>query len=116
MKILRAINQYGAVYICLAGVFAVAGSSHFDAVEDGQRHLSSVYARDVRAIAAVIDLVAAHFWVALAYLVLGVVAVAFLQIRKRPSWTYWLAALTFCAPCLLYWSACMYYAATLAAP
>jgi type II secretory pathway component PulF len=55
---------------------------------------------------ALIDLVADYWWVAVAYFVLVAAAVAFLQVRGRPAWTYWLAAALFCVPCVAYWFPC----------
>ncbi len=116
--ILRAINRYGAVYACLGGSFALSWSSHcmaFEKMKADTRLVTLVNERTVRSIARLIDWVAAHSWLAVAYFIAVVAFVAFLQIRGRPPWTHWLAALSFCGPCLLYWSVCMYCATVLAA-
>jgi hypothetical protein len=63
--------------------------------------------RTLRAM-ALIDWVAANWWLAAAYAFLPVACVAFLQIRGRPSWTYWPAAALFCLPCVVYWVPCAY--------
>ena len=57
-----------------------------------------------------IDLVAANFWLALAYAVLVVAAVGFSQFRRHPAWSYWLTAVILCVPCLLYSWKCVYIA------
>ncbi len=49
---------------------------------------------------ALIDWVTAHSWLANAYVVLVVAAVAFAQVRGHPAWTYWLTALILCIPCV----------------
>jgi hypothetical protein len=116
--VLRTINKNGAVYLCMGGSLAMSWSSHCIAVEKTKaykRQLTFTNDAALRSIASVIDWIAANRWLAIAYIFLVVASVAFLQIRRRPPWTHWLAALCLCAPCLFYWSACAYYATALLA-
>jgi hypothetical protein len=55
---------------------------------------------------AVLDFTAAHFWLPAGYMALVFAAVGFLQFRRRPAWTCWLAALVFSIPSLAYAAAC----------
>jgi hypothetical protein len=117
-RIVGATNRYGAVYTCLGGSFALSWSSHcmaFEKMNADHRLVTLVNDHTVRTIARMMDWVAAHSWLAVAYFIAVVAFVTFLQIRGRPPWTHWLAALSFCGPCLLYWSARMLCATLLVA-
>ena len=76
------------------------------------RHFLVMNGQTLKAM-ALIDLVADNWWLALAYFVMVVAAVAFLQIRGRPAWTYWVTAVFFCIPCFAYWFPCAYIAGKL---
>ena len=115
--ILREINRHAAIYVCLAVFFAFCWFIHFAAyLKMGacNRQFAVMNDETLRAM-ALIDWITVHFWLAIAYVLLVIASVAFLQIRGRRPWTHWVAALSLCGPCLLYWSACMYCATVLAA-
>ena len=101
------MQKHPAIYVCLAVLFALCWLSHCLArlamgICD-RRLLVSV--KTQRAM-ALIDWVGDYWWLAIAYFGLVVAAVAFLQVRGRPAWTYWLAAALFCIPCFAYWFPC----------
>ena len=108
--VLIAINRHAAIYVCLALFFALCWLIHHLALlrmEMCNRQFLLMNDRTVRAM-AVIDLIAANSWWAIAYIVLVVAAVAFLQIRGYQPWTYWAIAMFFCLPCIVYWWPCIY--------
>ena len=115
--ILAAIQRCAAVYVCLAAFFAICWFIHFAAsmkMEFCNRQFALMNDKTLRAM-ALIDWVAAHAWLAIAYVFLTAASVVFLQIRGRPAWTYWLAAVVFCVPCVVYWLPCAYIAGKLLA-
>ena len=87
------------------GLVLVQSLSARRAMEICHRQFVVMNVRTLRTM-ALIDWVAGHWWLAMAYFVLVVAAVAFLQIRGRPAWTYWLTAALFCIPCVAYWFPC----------
>ena len=110
--ILRTIGKHAIIHACLAVIFAFSWFSHYLAwtrMEMCNRQFSIRNDRTMRTM-ALIDYMAANAWLAVAYAFLGFAAVVFLQIRARPPWTCWLTAVAFCAPCIVYWSACAYIA------
>ena len=112
MKI-ETINRHAAIYVCLAVFFATCWFLHHLArltlemcnqnAELREWALSND--RMVKA-TALVDWVAAHAWLAIAYVVLVVAAVVFAQVRGHPAWTYWLTAVILCIPCVVYWWPC----------
>jgi hypothetical protein len=105
----RAMNRR-AIYVCMAVFFALCWLSHYLArlaMEICNRQFLVTDGKTVRAM-ALIDWVAAHSWLAIAYIFLVLASVAFLQIRGRPPWTYWVTALLFCIPCFAYWLPCAF--------
>ena len=117
MKI-RAINRYAAIYECLAVFFAFCWFVHFAAcvkMNICDRHFTVMTEQTMKAM-TLIDWVTAHSWLALAYILLVVASVAFLQIRGRPQWTCWIAAAAYCIPCFVYWLPCAYIAGKLIGP
>jgi len=116
--ILGAINRYGAVYVCLAVFFAFCWFLHFAAflkMEGFSRHFAVMNDRTIRAM-GLIDWIAAHSWLAVAYAALVVGSVAFLQISGRPTWTCWATAIIYCVPCAVYCLPCLYISGKLIAP
>ncbi len=107
--ILKAIHKHAAIHECLAVFFAFCWFTHFAASlkMEMRSHFASMDDETLRDM-ALIDWVAAHSWVAIAYVLLVVASVAFLQIRGRPEWIYWLAAAVFCIPCVVYLDRCVY--------
>ena len=111
--ILTAINKHAAIYVCLAVFFAFCWFIHHLArltieirnPNADWRESDLTNDRMMKA-TALIDWVAAHSWLAIAYVVLVVAAVAFAQVRGHPAWTYWLTALILCIPCIVYWWPC----------
>ena len=111
--VLRAIIRRADVHIFLAMIFAATWFIHdlaFVRMEMCDRQFTSMDDRTIRAM-ALIDLIAANYWWAIAYALLAFAAAVFLQIRDRPPWTCWLTATSFCAPCMMYWIACAHIAA-----
>ncbi len=111
----RAIKRHAAIYVCLAVFFALCWFSHYlarRAMEICDRHFPAMNGKTLRAM-ALIDWVAAHWWLAAAYVFLVVAAIAFLQIRGRPPWTYWVTAALFSIPCFAYWLPCAFIAGKL---
>jgi len=107
---LRAISRRAPVHACWALCFAFSWWIHclaFVKMERCNRQFFSMDDRTLRTM-ALLDLVTTNYWAAIAYAFLAVAAVAFLQLRGRPPWTHWLAALIFCMPCIVYWTACGY--------
>jgi hypothetical protein len=105
--ILRAIGKR-AIYVCLVVFFALCWFSHYLArlaMEICNRHFLVMDGKTMRAM-ALIDWIAVHWWLAIAYVSLVVASVAFLQIRGRPPWTYWVTAVFFCIPGFAYWLPC----------
>ena len=105
--IVRALNKR-AIYVCMAVFFALCWFSHYLArlaMEICNRQFIVMDGKTLRAM-ALIDWVAVHWWLASAYVFLVVASVAFLQIRGRPPWTYWVTAALFCIPCFAYWLPC----------
>jgi hypothetical protein len=110
ITILRAIKRHAAIYACLAIFFAFSWLIHYSAflkMEGCHRQFALMTDRTLRAM-ALIDWVTANAWIAMAYVVLVVAAVAFAQFRGHPAWTYRLAALILCTPFLLYCGKCVY--------
>lgn len=115
--IFRTINKHSTVYVCLTGSFAMSWSAHCRAFKQMRGHgRLSVRVDDLTLenIASVVGWVAANYWLAAVYLFLVVASVAFLQFRRQPPWTHWLAATAFFIPAVAYWAASMYYAALVA--
>ena len=107
--ILEAINNT-VLHVCMAMFFAFCGFTHYMAVlnmEISKRQFAVMNDKTFWAM-ALIDWVAAHWWLAIAYVLLVVGSVAFLQFRGRPWWTSWLIAVILCIPCVVYWKACVY--------
>jgi hypothetical protein len=116
--ILKAINKCGAVHVCLGLCLALSWSAHCIAVEKMEAcnaHPPSLNDRALRSIATLVEWAASNHWPAFAYPALIVTFVVWLQIRGRPAWTHWLAALLLSVPSLVYWSASMYLATALTA-
>ena len=112
--ILRAMNRQ-AIYVCLAVFFALCWFSHCLArlaMETCKRQFLVMDGKTFRAM-ALVDWVAAHWWLAAAYVFLVLASVAFLQVRGRPAWTYWVTAMLFCIPGFAYWLPCAYLAGKL---
>jgi hypothetical protein len=110
--VFRAIIRHSGVHLILAMIFAATWFIHYVAItrmEMSDRQFASMDDGTMRAM-ALVDLLAVNYWWAISYALLAFAAVAFLQIRARPVWTYWLTAATFCAPCTLYWVACAHIA------
>jgi len=113
-RVFRAINRH-AIYVCMAVFFGLCWFSHYLArlaMEIYNRHFLAMNAKTLRAM-ALIDWVAAHGWLAMAYVFLVVTAVSFLQLRRRPPWTYWVTAILFSIPCFAYWVPCVFIAGKL---
>ena len=105
-------SQHAAIYVCMAVFFALCWFSHYLArlaMEVCDRHFLAMNGKTLRAM-ALIDWVAAHSWLAVAYVFLVVASVSFLQIRGRPAWTYWVTAALFSIPCFAYWVPCAFIA------
>jgi hypothetical protein len=110
---LKAINRHAAIYVCLAVFFGFCWFLHHLArltIEMCNRNAEwrewvSTNDRMTKAM-ALSDWVAAHSWLAIAYVVLVVAAVAFAQVRGHPAWSYWLTVLILCIPCVVYWWPC----------
>ena len=116
--ILAAINRHAAIYVCLAVFFAFCWFLHFAAslrMEICNRQFGLMNDKSLRAM-ALIDWVADHSWMAIAYVFLVVASIAFLQIRGRPAWSCWLTAALFCIPCIVYWLPCLYICGKLLGP
>lgn len=110
--VLRTIGKHANIHVCLAVIFAFSWFFHYMAymrMEMCNRQFFVMNDRTMRTM-ALIDYMAANPWLAIAYAFLAFAAVVFLQIRVRPPWTCWLTAAAFCAPCIVYWSACAYIA------
>ena len=108
--ILRAINRHAAIYVCLAVFLAFCWFTHYVAflkMEISNRQFAVMNDETLRAM-ALIDWVAAHLWLAIAYVVMVVAAIVFAQVRGYPAWAYWLTALILCIPCALYCGRCIY--------
>jgi hypothetical protein len=111
--VLKAINRHAAIYVCLAVFFALCRFFHHLArltleicnTDAHWREWALANDRMMKA-TALIDWVAAHSWLAIAYVVLVVAVVAFAQVRRHPAWTYWLTAVILCIPCVVYWWPC----------
>jgi len=113
--IFRAINKHAAIYICMTVFFALCLFSHYLArlaMEICNRRFLVMDGKTLRAM-ALIDWVASHAWLAMVYVFLVVASVAFLQIRGRPPWSYWVTAVLFCSPCFAYWLPCAFIAGKL---
>ena len=111
----RASKRRAAIYVCLAVFFALCWFSHYLArlaMDICGRHFPAMNVKTLRAM-ALIDWVAAHAWLALAYAFVVVAAVVFLEIRGRAPWTYWVTAVLFCIPCFAYWLPCVFIAGKL---
>ena len=105
--IFRAITKH-AIYACMAVFFALCWFSHYLArlaMEVCNRQFLVMNGKTLRAM-ALIDWVAAHWWLAVGYVFLVAASVAFLQIRGRRPWTYWATAVLFCIPGFAYWLPC----------
>ena len=110
--ILAAIWRHAVVHACLATLFAMCWFTHHVALlrmEICDRQFAMMNNRTWKSM-ALIDWVTAHSWLAIAYIVLAFVSVAFLQARRRPAWTWWVTALVYGIPCAVYWSPCAYIA------
>lgn len=110
--IFRAFARHAAIHVCLALFFGLCWFIHYLAVlkmEIGKRQFAVMNDKTLRAM-ALIDWLATHYWLAIGYVLLVVASVAFLQIRGRPPWTCWLAAVLFCLPCVVYCTTCAYIA------
>ena len=110
-----AISRHAAIYVCMVAFFALCWFSHYMArltMEICNRQFLVMNAKTLRAM-ALIDWVAGHSWLAVAYVFLVVASVAFLQIRRRPPWTYWVTAALFSIPCFAYWLPCAFIAGKL---
>ncbi len=111
--ILKAIYWNAGIYVCLAAFFALCWVFHHLArltIEICNRNAewrewALTSDRMIKA-TALVDWVAAHSYLAIAYVVLVVAAVAFAQIRGHPAWTYRLTAVLLCIPCVAYWWPC----------
>jgi len=108
----RTSKKHAAIYVCLAVFFALCWFGHYLArlaMEACNRQFLAMNGKTLRAM-ALIDWVAAHAWLALAYVFVVVAAVVFLQIRGRAPWTYWVTAALFCIPGFVYWLPCVFIA------
>jgi hypothetical protein len=106
----RAINRYADVYLWLAAFFAFCLFAHRVArliMEARDRQFALMDDKTLRTM-TLIDRVGDHSWLAIAYVVLVVGCVAFLQVRGRPAWTYGASAVLFGLPCILYGGACVH--------
>ena len=114
----RAINRHAAIYVCLAAFFGLGWIIHYLAflkMEICNRQFVVMNDKTLRAM-ALIDWVSAHSRLAIVYVFSVVASIAFLQIRGRPPWAYWLAAVLFCLPCVVYCTTCAYIANKLLGP
>ena len=110
--ILTVIRRHAGIYVCMAVFFAFCWLIHYAALlkmEICDRQFAVMNDGTLKAM-ALIDLVAAHPCLAIAYVALAFVSVAFLQVRRRPRWTWWGSALVYGIPCVVYWSPCAYIA------
>ncbi len=108
--ILHAINDCVSVHVCLAVFFAFCWFTHCAAwlkMEACERRFAVMNEGTLRTM-ALIDWIAANRGLVIAYVILAIGCVLFLQLRRRPSWTHWVTALTFCVPCLVYWRGCVH--------
>ena len=106
----RALSGHGAIYVCMAMFFTACWLIHCRTLlkmDRCHRQFSLLNDKTLRAV-ALLDWASAHSELAIAYVVLAIACVAFLQIRGRPGWTYWLTAALFCVPCVVYWWPCAY--------
>src|SRR4051794_15443503 len=111
--ILKTINRHTAIYLCLVLFFAFCWFIHYLARQTIEicnrnaewREWAMTNGRMVKA-TALIDWVAAHSSLAVAYAVLIVTVVAFSQSRRHPVWTFRLTALILCIPFVVYWWPC----------
>jgi hypothetical protein len=107
-----ATKRHAAIYVCLAVFFALCFFSHYLArltMERCNRQFA-VMNDKTRNTMILIDWVAANAWLAIAYCFVVVACVGFLQLRRRPPWTYWLTAAFFSIPGFAYWVPCAYIA------
>ena len=107
---LPAINRHAGIHACVGVYFAFWWLIHFAAsmkMEACNRHFALMNGETFRAM-ALIDWIAAHSWLVIAYVFLAVGSIAFLQIRGRPPWTCWIIAVVYCVPCIAYLKACVY--------
>jgi hypothetical protein len=110
--VLRTIGKHANIHVCLVVIFALSWFLHYMAsmrMEMCNGQFRVMNDQTMRTM-ALIDFIAANFWLAIVYAFLVFAAVVFLQIRARPPWIWWLTAVAFCAPCIVYWSACAYIA------
>lgn len=110
--ILRPLTRYAPIYLYMAAFFALCWFAHHVArlkMEMGNRRFAAIDEKTLRT-TTLIDWVASHAWLTVAYALLAVASVAFLQIRGRPRWTWLITAAVYAAPWVLYGSACMYIA------
>ena len=104
-----ATAKHAAIYVCLAVFFAFCWFAHYLAflkMEGWQRQFVVMNERALH-VMALMDWIAANSWLAIAYVVLVVAAVAFAQVRGHPTWSCWLTALMLCMPCILYGAKCV---------
>jgi len=107
-------GRFAGVYVCLALIFLLTCFTHF--VAQMKLELAGQFIlineRTLKAM-ALVQWVAAHPGLALAYVMLACGSIAFLQARGRPRWSWWCTALLYCIPCVIYWVPCGYVAGKL---
>lgn len=112
-KSIKTVVRRIGIHVFLAMIFGSTWFIHHVAVirmEMSDRQMWPLDDGTMRAM-ALVDLMESNAWWATSYAALAFGAVAFLQLRARPPWTYWLTAAMFSAPCMLYWIACARIAA-----
>ncbi len=102
--VLRGGSKYGGIHVCLAMFIIFCGFFHHVShliVEAVGGRFPVRNDETIRAM-ALVELIAANIGSLIAYALIGFAVIIFLQVRGRPEWTWWLAAVTFCVPWLLY--------------
>ncbi len=106
------INRHAAIHVCMAALFALCLLMHYLALTrmEACNRAFLVMNDETERSMALVDLVAANAWLAIACAFLIVGAVLFLQIRGRVRWFYRLIAVGFCLVCLAYCYVCAHLA------
>lgn len=105
---LTTIFRCACVHVGMAAWFAASWFLHSLAwlrMEGTGRQFLHMDDRTLKAM-ALIDWVQANAGLAIGYAALAFVSIAFLQVRGRPAWTWWLTAAVYAIPCMLYWVPC----------
>jgi hypothetical protein len=101
----RQINRHVGIHALLALFFGLCWLIHNLAFTRLKMDPTMLHDRTAHSW-VLVGYVAENFWLAIAFILLAFGSVAFLQFRNRAPWTYWLTALLFCIPCIVYWIAC----------